>query len=552
VQRELQSKLTLPLADGWEAWGGSPERTPLRRRGHRARDAPPRRTGSATRLIVLSRRNSEHMALQAGRLFGNYRVVRLIGEGAFGEVYLAQNPLIDRRAAVKVLRPMLALDTELVRRFFNEARAASAIRHPSIIEVFDAGGTPEGAPYILMEFLEGKSLKKRLVEVGRCTVAQTLEVASQAGSALAAAHAVGIVHRDLKPENLFLVPDVTAPGSVRVKILDFGIAKVKSSSGSGAGSVRTEAGLIMGSPTYMSPEQCKDSSDVDLRADIYSFATILYEMLAGRPPYVAPTGVELLLMHLSEPPRPLRELAPGVPGHVEDAIMRALRQERSERFDGVPSFLKALLGPGLTPPLPGENLPAVAPKPASNLDRTWAGQAAASTFSQANAQVISESGIRTHVVPRSFGRWFGLACGGLVGLGLLSFFHFRRGHDMLPPVAREATVTPPNVVAGVIEGVTTPVRALAPKKILLADPPRAADSEPRPAVPVAAAQTQDAGNHAANTDAKSTVAKETARHHHAAERAQATMVKGDARVPKRRSGAPLTPTQPDQEDIAGF
>ena len=134
--------------------------------------------------------------------------------------------------------------------------------------------------------------------MGRLSVAQALEIASQAGSALAAAHAIGIVHRDLKPENLFLVPEAGAPGGERVKILDFGIAKVKQQAGA-AGSFRTESGLIMGSPTYMSPEQCKDSADVDLRADIYSLATIVYEMMAGRPPYLAPTGVELLLMHLN-------------------------------------------------------------------------------------------------------------------------------------------------------------------------------------------------------------------------------------------------------------
>jgi serine/threonine-protein kinase len=164
------------------------------------------------------------MALQAGHLFGNYRIVRLLGEGGFGEVYLAENPLIERRAAVKVLHRTLAQDAELVRRFLNEARAASGIRHRNIIEVFDAGVTPEGAPYILMEFLEGVSLQKRLADKGRLPLAQALEVARQAGSALAAAHAAGIVHRDLKPENLFLVPDVGAPGGERAKILDFGIA----------------------------------------------------------------------------------------------------------------------------------------------------------------------------------------------------------------------------------------------------------------------------------------------------------------------------------------
>jgi serine/threonine-protein kinase len=167
------------------------------------------------------------MAVEVGQLFGNYRIVRLLGEGGFGEVYLAENPHIERRGAVKVLHAALAQDKELVRRFLNEARAASAIRHPNIIDVFDAGVTPEGAPYILMEFLEGVSLQKRLADVGRMALPQVLDIATQAGSALAAAHEAGIVHRDLKPENLFLVPDMRAPGGEKVKVLDFGIAKIK-------------------------------------------------------------------------------------------------------------------------------------------------------------------------------------------------------------------------------------------------------------------------------------------------------------------------------------
>jgi serine/threonine protein kinase len=281
------------------------------------------------------------MALQTGQLFGNYRIVRLLGEGGFGEVYLAENPLIERRAAVKVLHTALAKDTELVRRFLNEARAASAIRHRNIIEVFDAGVTPEGAPYILMEFLEGVSLHKRLADGGRLALPQVLEIARQAGSALGAAHAAGIVHRDLKPENLFLVPDPAAPNRERVKVLDFGIAKIRRVGGTG-GTMRTQAGLIMGSPAYMSPEQCKDSADVDLRSDIYSLATIIYETLAGRTPYVAASGTEMLVMHLSGTPAPLHELVAGVPAHVEAAIMRALARAREDRFESIASFVGAL------------------------------------------------------------------------------------------------------------------------------------------------------------------------------------------------------------------
>ena len=441
---------------------------------------------------------------------------------------------------------MLALDTELVRRFFNEARAASAIRHPSIIEVYDAGGTPEGAPYILMEFLEGKSLKKRLAEVGRCSIAQALEVASQAGSALAAAHAVGIVHRDLKPENLFLVPDATEPGGERVKILDFGIAKVKKSGGGGSASAsfRTETGLIMGSPTYMSPEQCKDSADVDLRADIYSFATILYEMLAGRPPYVAATGVELLLMHLSEPPRPLRELAPDVPDHMEDAIMRALRQERSERFEAVPAFLKALRGPAgcvLAEPPPSPSALAAGPISAAHVDRTLVGSAA-STFSQANARVVSESGVRTHVVNKSLRRWLGLALGGLVVAGFALLLLFRRGHDTSPPVVHEATLALPSVVANVVAPVLS-----QPRKCGAHGTGSRADGGTRPPAMIATPDPKNAIGAAAGATARG-----TAKQHQTVARARQTTVKRDATVPKRGLGTLCIPVNPIRKMLRVF
>ncbi len=197
-----------------------------------------------------------------------------------------------------------------------------------------------------MEFLEGISLQKRLADKGRLSVARVLDIARQAGSALGAAHAAGIVHRDLKPENLFLVPDASVPGATRVKILDFGIAKIKGSAAPG-GAMRTQAGLIMGSPAYMSPEQCKDSADVDFRTDIYSLGVIIYEALSGRPPFVAASATEILVMQLTVIPTPLREGLAHVPAQVEAAVMRALAKERTDRFDSVASFISALHGQGV-------------------------------------------------------------------------------------------------------------------------------------------------------------------------------------------------------------
>lgn len=370
------------------------------------------------------------MALQAGQLFGNYHIVRLIGEGGFGEVYLAENPLIERRAAVKVLHPVLTMDKGLVGRFLNEARAVGAIRHPNIVEVYDAGRTPEGAPYILMEFLEGKSLQKRLAEVGKLPLAQVIEIASQAGSALAAAHAAGIVHRDLKPENIFLVPDASIPGGERVKILDFGIAKV--SGHNVAGKPSTQSGLVMGSPTYMSPEQCRDSADVDLRADVYSLAVILYEILTGRPPFEAPTGTELLLMHLAESPPSLLERAPSVPGYMADAIMRALAKEREQRFPDVPAFVRALKGKmdsGIPRPSPAESGEALLrPSRVSRVDRTM-GFGASTTFSQANGEVGERSPSQLGNARNTSRRWLVYVAGGVAGAGLALLLLARAGHD---------------------------------------------------------------------------------------------------------------------------
>jgi serine/threonine-protein kinase len=387
------------------------------------------------------------MAVEEGQLFGNYRIVRLLGEGGFGEVYLAENPHIERRGAVKVLHAALAQDKELVRRFLNEARAASAIRHPNIIDVFDAGVTPEGAPYILMEFLEGVSLQKRLADVGRMALPQVLDIANQAGSALAAAHEAGIVHRDLKPENLFLVPDRAMPSGERVKVLDFGIAKVRGGGNTG-GAVRTKTGIIMGSPAYMSPEQCKDSADVDRRSDIYSFGIIAYEMLAGRPPYVAASGTELLVMHLTETPQPLREIVPELPAHAEATIARALSRARDDRFDSMASFLDALSASAggetavLTSPWASLNRPSAA----SRVERTVA-LPASTTFSRATGELGLVQGEKDVNAPSRRRRWpfvaGGIAVAGLA-LVLLTWPRAKKPSDTATTVAvPTVSLTPP-------------------------------------------------------------------------------------------------------------
>jgi serine/threonine protein kinase len=446
------------------------------------------------------------MALQSGLVFGNYKIVRLLGEGGFGEVYLAENPHIERRAAVKVLHAMLAQDKELVRRFLNEARAASAIRHPNIIDVFDAGVTPDGAPYILMEFLEGASLQSRLADVGRMALPQVLDIASQGGLALAAAHEAGIVHRDLKPENLFLVPDQAVPSGERVKVLDFGIAKIKHGTGTG-GTLRTQTGLIMGSPAYMSPEQCKDSADVDLRSDIYSFAIIVYEMLAGRTPYVAASNTELLVMHLTETPRPLRELAPDVPVHAEAAIARALSRARNDRFNSMALFIGALSASAgaatsvLDSPPPSLSRPAGSTTPVSRVERTVA-LPASTTFSRATGEVGAEGSSEGPKAARS--RWWSVSLvGGVFAAGLALFLLARPSRTPAPSAMTSAVSAVARTIPTVRQQSPTSPAPLAPALVALPSKPDAGVASSA----VAKAPVTPKRQRAAVTDTKSSPTK---------------------------------------------
>jgi len=206
----------------------------------------------------------------------------MIGRGGMGAVYAGEHVLLGRSAAIKVLLPELSQKQDVVMRFFNEARAATAIRHPGIIEVFDFGWTPEGAAFIVMEHLEGETLGRRASRA-RLRWQSALAIARQIAGALAAAHGKGIVHRDLKPDNIFLVSDPEVPGGERIKLLDFGIAKL---AGESSATVNvTETGSVMGTPTYMAPEQCRGVA-VDHRADLYSLGCIVFELCTGRPPFV--------------------------------------------------------------------------------------------------------------------------------------------------------------------------------------------------------------------------------------------------------------------------
>ncbi|MDZ4693648.1 MAG: serine/threonine-protein kinase [Deltaproteobacteria bacterium] len=291
--------------------------------------------------------------LLIGSKVGNYKLVRQLGVGGMGAVYEAVHELMGKKAAVKMLLPELSANQEIVGRFFNEAKAATKIQHAGIVDVYDFGYHASGHAYIVMEYLSGSSLAD-LLKKG-LQFARALDISWQLCSALGAAHKNGIVHRDVKPDNIYIVPDPATPTGDRVKLLDFGISKLTGDDGA---MQKTRTGTVMGTPAYMSPEQCRGSGEVDSRTDIYAVGCIMFEMVCGQPPFVRNGFGELITAHIiEEPPRP-SEMNPSVPAMFEAIIMRSLEKDLDARYQTT-TEMEADLG-AINPAIVGDVMPAPA------------------------------------------------------------------------------------------------------------------------------------------------------------------------------------------------
>jgi eukaryotic-like serine/threonine-protein kinase len=287
---------------------------------------------------------------------GKYELTGQIGHGSFGDVYTARDTELDREVALKILNPSHHGDEEAMHRFLLEGRAAARIAHPGIVTVHDCGRlVPDGGEalaYIAMERLIGESLAQRLARAGRLAPAEAAEIARQVAAALEAAHRADVLHRDLKPDNVFLVADPAVPAGERAKVLDFGLAKIGTSR-------HTRLGSVFGTPLYMSPEQCRSSSSIDARSDIYALGCILFELLTGRAPFEGAI-YEVVERHLHDPAPRASSLVPGLPPAL-DALVAAMLEKDPAARPQTMADVAAALAAAITAPAAVIAAPAAAP-----------------------------------------------------------------------------------------------------------------------------------------------------------------------------------------------
>ena len=278
--------------------------------------------------------------MEIGTQTGPYRTDALLGKGGMAEVFKVWNGNLQRFEALKALPPALAHDRSLVERFLREARTAAGLQHPNIAAVYGVSQSNATQPFFTMELISGGDLADLIAQRGRFTLDEALPILRQIASALDYAGARGLIHRDIKPANIMM----NADGN-EIKVVDFGIARAHEESG---GTRMTQAGMIVGTPEYMSPEQAGSGAPVDARTDQYSLGVIAYEMLCGEPPFVAQRDTSILMVmmqHVNDAPRPPLEWTPDLPRNVNAAILRALAKDPAQRFASCSEFVSALQSP---------------------------------------------------------------------------------------------------------------------------------------------------------------------------------------------------------------
>jgi serine/threonine-protein kinase len=366
-----------------------------------------------------------------GETIGSFRIAARLGAGGMGEVFLAEQATIDTKVAIKLLRPDISKDKDHVQRFFNEARAVGKIKHAGTVKIFEGGFHTSGHAYLIMEFLDGETLTSRIRRSGRLALGTIGDFGRQIASILGATQAVGITHRDLKPDNIFLVSDAELASGERVKILDFGIAKLTGTLASGPRTVGT-----MGTPSYMAPEQWGDSGSVDWRADAYSLGCVLFEMACGRPPFTGETFADLCAVHLTAPPPLPSSLVRELPPEFDALVLRLLAKKPADRApsmadvacqleaigSGAPRALDPTVLPGTTSPA----LAAVEPRPSVAVA---VGGVVAETLPPALTPAQTTLGHAAGEVTRPAPRRRGAIAVGSVAVAAVAAYAIRRGDD---------------------------------------------------------------------------------------------------------------------------
>jgi eukaryotic-like serine/threonine-protein kinase len=259
-----------------------------------------------------------------GTTIKDFTLVSRLGQGTTGEVWLAEQQATKRRVAIKILGEDVSRDSPVVQRFFNEATAVGRIQHGGTVSIYDAGFVGARA-FLIMELLEGETLTSYIDKPGRIPLPQIADMGQQIASVLEASHAAGITHRDLKPDNIFVLPDPQRPKHRRIKILDFGIAKIRGVDGN------TASSASMGTPAYMPPELWKDAATADPRSDIYAFGCVVFEMCTERAPFPASSVGEACMQHMTAAPPRISSLLPAVSGEIDELVVRMMAKSPGDR-----------------------------------------------------------------------------------------------------------------------------------------------------------------------------------------------------------------------------